>query len=269
MEEGIIMDYIALAQDNDFQKWFKYQPLDAQIVKYGKSNSSIIAAGQKIMDVYNAFANAKQSFRSAGYDNYGDLCGNNEISKLYTKCHFLICAIMEYNTCKDLCLQVIWAYIQPSSLESLAQNLYKDTEKQCNSENVHKELKRLIKEGNTDLKPLKKLLGKFENDKSITDVRDVCNYIKHCGTIHFDGLGDNLDKMLLTVNGKVVRTLESQNYKLNEIEDILWNYHRDFQKYFNQIIEMVIPEDYMDNKVTLEDYINVILELIQLQNKKK
>lgn len=46
------MDYTALSQDNDFQKWFKYQPLDAQIVKYAKDKSSIIAAGQKIMDVY-------------------------------------------------------------------------------------------------------------------------------------------------------------------------------------------------------------------------
>ena len=54
------MDYTALSLDNDFQKWFKYQPLDAQIVRYAKDKSSIIAAGQKIMDVYNAFANAKQ-----------------------------------------------------------------------------------------------------------------------------------------------------------------------------------------------------------------
>lgn len=52
-----------------------------------------------------------------------------------------MCAIMEYNTCRDLCLQVVWAYIQPSSLESLAQNLYRNTEKECNSEAVHKELK--------------------------------------------------------------------------------------------------------------------------------
>ena len=47
------MDYTALSQDNDFQKWFKYQPLDAQIVRYAKDKSSIVAAGQKIMDVYN------------------------------------------------------------------------------------------------------------------------------------------------------------------------------------------------------------------------
>lgn len=261
------MDYTALSQNNDFQEWFKYQPLDAQIVRYAKDKSSIVAAGQKIMDVYNAFANAKQSFRSAGYENYGDLCGDNEISKLYTKYHFLMCAIMEYNICRDLCLQVIWAYIQPSSLESLAQNLYRNTEKECNSETVHKGLKKLIKEGRTELQPLKKLLGKFENDKQITDVRDLCNYIKHRGTIHFDGLGDNLDKMLLTVNGQVVRSLGRPSYTFNEVEDILWNYHKTFQKYFNQIIDMIIPEDYMDNKVTLEDYIMILLELIRLQNK--
>lgn len=261
------MDYTALSQDNDFQKWFKYQPLDAQIVRYAKDKSSIVAAGQKIMDVYNAFANAKQSFRSAGYENYGDLCGDNEISKLYTKYHFLMCAIMEYNTCRDLCLQVVWTYIQPSSLESLAQNLYRDTEKECNSETVHKKLNKLIEEGRTDLKPLKKLISKFENDKHITAVRDMCNYIKHRGTIHFDGLGDNLDKMLLTVNGQAARSLGRPSYKFSDVEDILWNYHQTFQKYLNQIIDMIIPEDYMDNKVTLEDYINILLELIRIQNK--
>ena len=261
------MDYIALSQDNDFQKWFKYQPLDAQIIRYAKNKSSIIAAGQKIMDVYNAFANAKQSFRSAGYDNYGDLCGDNEISKLYTKYHFLMCAVMEYNACKDLCLQVIWAYIQPSSLESLVQNQYRNTEKDCNSEIVHKTLKRLIKEGRNDLKPLKKLLAKLENDPSIIAVRDLCNYIKHRGTIHFEGLGDNLDKMLLSINGQAVRTLSRPSYTFEKVEEILWNYHKDFQKYFNQIIEMIIPQDYMDNKVSLEDYINTLIEMIRLQNK--
>lgn len=44
-------------------------------------------------------------------------------------------------------------------------------------------------------------------------------------------------------------------------------FHKDFQKYFNQIIDMIIPADYMDNKATLEDYINILLELIRLQNK--
>lgn len=263
------MDYRELIKDDNFQQWFKYQPLDAQIIRYAKNKSSILAAGQKIMDVYNAFANAKQSFRSAGYENYGDLCGDNEISKLYTKYHFLICSIMEYNACRDLCLQVVWAYIQPSSLESLAQNQYRDTEKECTSETVHKELKRLIKEGRTELKTLKKILGKFETDKSITDVRDICNYIKHRGTIHFDGLGNNLDKMLLTVNGHVVRTLGRPTYTFNEVEEILWNFHKDFQKYFNQIIDMIIPKDYMDNKVTFEDYIKILLELIRLQSKEE
>lgn len=261
------MDYTMLAQDNDFQKWFKYQPLDAQIVRYAKDRPSVIAAGQKIMDVYNAFANAKQSFRAAGYDDYGDLCGNNEISKLYTRYHFLMCAIMEYNTCRDLCLQVIWAYIQPVSLEGLVQNQYRDIEGECNSKKVHKRLKKLIKEGRSDLEPLKKLLTEFETDKSIKAVQNLCNYIKHRGTVHFEGLGDNLDTMLLTVNGQVVRTLGRPSYTFEEIENVLWNYHKDFQRYFNWIVDMIIPEGYMDNRISLEDYINTLLEMIKLQNK--
>ena len=81
-------------------------------------------------------------------------------------------------------------------------------------------------------------------------------------------MGDNLDEMLLTVNGQVVRTPGRPNYKFNEIEDILWNYHIEFQKYFNKIINMIIPEDYIGNQVTLKEYINVLLELIQFQAKK-
>lgn len=49
------MNYTKLVQDTDFQKWFMYQPLDAQVIRYAKDKSSILAAGQKIMDVYNAF----------------------------------------------------------------------------------------------------------------------------------------------------------------------------------------------------------------------
>lgn len=174
---------------------------------------------------------------------------------------------MEYNNCMGLCLQVVWTYIQPASLELLVQYQYRNNiEKACNCKNVHKELKRLIRGGHTELKPLKKILGKFEKDEHITDVRVMCNYIKHRGTIHFDGLGDNLDKMLLTVNGQVVRSLERLSYTFNEVEDVLWNYHKDLHKYFNQIIDMIIPEDYMDNKVSLDDYINTLLKLIRLQN---
>lgn len=73
--------------------------------------------------------------------------------------------------------------------------------------------------------------------------------------------------MFLTINGQAVRALGRPSYTFEEIEDILWNYHKDFQKYFNQIINMIIPEDYMDNKVSLEDYINTLLEMIRLQNK--
>ena len=72
------MDYTALSQDNDFQKWFKYQPLDAQIVRYAKDKSFIIAAGQKILDVYNAFANTFLKFAKERVSYYGK---NNLLSQ--------------------------------------------------------------------------------------------------------------------------------------------------------------------------------------------
>ena len=55
----------------------------------------------------------------ANSENFGDLSGPNEISRLYTKTHFLTNALLEYAICLDISWQVVWAYIQPSSLEYL------------------------------------------------------------------------------------------------------------------------------------------------------
>ena len=82
------MDYEVLSTNNDFQKWFDYLPLDRQISKYKDEDGNIIVTGLKIFDVYNAFANARHIFRSAGWENYGDLCQKNDNSKLYTKALF-------------------------------------------------------------------------------------------------------------------------------------------------------------------------------------
>ena len=94
------MNYEELSKDNDFHKWQNYEPLDTQYIRFSKTNPSAIAAGHKICDVYYAFCNAKHSFRSAGYHNFGDLSGNDEMSQLYTKAHLR-------------CLNVLWKLSLP------------------------------------------------------------------------------------------------------------------------------------------------------------
>jgi len=114
--------------------------MDAQYVRYADSDPSIVAAGHKIEDVFYAFANARASFIDADSEDFGDISGPDDISRLYAKTHFLTYALMEYAICLDISWQVIWAFIQPASFDYLVHQKYKEMEKECTSENVHLQL---------------------------------------------------------------------------------------------------------------------------------
>ena len=96
------MDYNYLRENDSFFERHKYFPLDVQYIKYADSNPSVIAVGHKIDDVFQAYANARASFMFANSENFGDLSGPNEISRLYTKTHFLTNALLEYAICLDI-----------------------------------------------------------------------------------------------------------------------------------------------------------------------
>lgn len=265
------MNYDIIRNDNDFHEWHSYAPIDAQYVKYADSEPSVVAAGHKIEDVYYCFVNARASFMNAGIDNYGDISGDNEISKKYTKSHFLIYAVLEYAICLDISWQVIWAYIQPSSFEYLVNRKYKEMEKECSSENVHLQLNCAIAQGSagfTQAKRLKQLLTNFENDSDVKKLRSIYNGLKHHGTIHFKGLGSQLDTMMISVGNRQIQTLNRKSYTMDEIEELLLSYHFKFKNYFNSIIQEIIPQDYKDGKVSFQSYINTLLNMNAVLNDK-
>lgn len=258
------MDYEIIRNDNDFHEWHSYAPIDSQYVKYSSSEPSIIAAGHKIEDVYYCFANARASFMNAGLDNYGDICGDNDISKKYTKSHFLTVSLLEYAICLDISWQVIWAYTQPSSFEYLINQKYKEMEKECTSESVHTQLNCIISQngvGIVQAQKLKQILTDFENDSCVKKLRSIYNGLKHQGTIHFQGLGEQLNSMMMSVENKTIPTLGRKSYTLEEIENLLFEYHFKFKEYFNSIIQEIMPPDYKDGKVSFVDYVNTILNM--------
>lgn len=264
---GGIMNYEELSKNNDYHQWYKYEPLDAQYVRFAKADPSAIAAGHKICDVYYAFCNAKQSFISANYKNFGDLAGDNETSRLYAKAHFLLSAVSEYCLCLDLSWQVVWAYIQPSSFEYLMSMNYKKMEKECSRDNLHEQIDCAIAQHNAKASKLKNILKDFDDDSDVMQLRTLNNSLKHHGTIHFEGLGANFSSMMLSINGKAVSTLSRATYTIEEVEDLLLAYHVKFQKYFNAIIDEVIPDDYLENRVPFATYINTLIEMENAQTK--
>lgn len=263
------MDYTLLAQDNSFQSWSRLEPMDTDYTKYGEKDPSVIAAGHKCVDVYNAFANAQQSFMAAGYHNYGDLCSDNEMSRLYTKTHFLLHAIFEYAICLDLSWQAIWAYVQPGSFEYLSKNEYKEMEGDCERDNLIRLLNCAIAQRNVKVERIKDIMLKFDNDEDVKRLRTLYNSLKHRGTIHFVGLGENAKTMMMKVDGKSISRLSREEYTVEAVEKILFDYHKKFQTYFNELIKEIIPADYLNKKVSFVDYVNTMMKIDSIQNKCK
>lgn len=265
-----MLNYDDIIRDSNFHEWKKYAPLDVQYLKYAESDPSLVAVGHKIEDVYQAFCNARASFVSADSKDFGDIAGDDEISKLYMKCHFLLNALLEYAICLDISWQVVWAYIQPSSLQYLRQQKYKKMEKECTRDNIVAQLKCAISLHGVGFSKAQKLLEEvtiFDNAQNTLKLRSLYNKIKHQGTIYFEGLGANFTNLSMGINGRVPSMLHRDSYKADDIENILFEYHEKFQIYMNKLIQIMVPEDYLESKMNLVDAINSIIHLAYIDDK--
>lgn len=256
------MTYDDIQNDKEFEKWFNYLPLDTQYLKYAADEPYLIAAGYKIFDVYQSFCFARQSVFNANANNFGDLCGSGEQNRLFTKSYFLINAILRYAICLDISWQVVWAYIQPSSLEYLLKQKYKEMEKACTRDSIKEQLHCIISQNGEGIQKAQKILKDitdFDNDKNTMKLRKLYNKIKHQGAIHIEGLGENYKCLEFSINGKRIPMLHQENYKISEIEEILFEYHHKFEGYMNNLIEIMMPEDYLNSEVK----VSIVLENMQ------
>lgn len=258
------MNFTKILEDNRFHDWHNYEPQEVQYAKYAQKDPSVIAAGHKIVDVYYAYANARASFIFSNSDDFGDIAGDSEISRLYAKTHFLLNAILEYAITLDLSWQVIWAYTQPSSLNYLMERKYTEMEKNCDRESLHSQLKCIIaqpgKESNK-ASDLLNIMDDFDNNQDVVNLRKLYNKIKHQGTIHFSGLGNNDKNMMFSINGNSPSMLYREEHTIDEIEELLFNYHFKFYEYFEEIINQIIPKEYLENKMDLIDFLNAGLQM--------
>lgn len=165
--------------------------------------------------------------------------------------------------------QVIWAFIPPALFEYLMKNEYKNMEKVCTSENVHLQLNCAVSQGKTKARAIKNLLLDFENDEDVKKVRILYNLIKHHGTIHIKGLGINFLFLMIGVEGISVETLNRKEFSVEDIESMLWIYHQKFQVYFNSFIQLIMPDDYLNNSCNSEEMINTNLKMHEFQQKLK
>lgn len=253
-----------LKNDRKFNEWHDYEPMDAQYVRYIKTDPSVLAAGHKINDVYHAFCDARGSVMYANYDNYGSLCADNDISRLYIKTKFLKNALIEYSFCLDMSWQVIWAYIQPSSFEYLVLQKHEDMEKMCTRETVHAQLNCAIAQNSEQADKIKRLLTRFEKDEDVIKVREIYNSVKHRGMLYFKGFSKE-DLSKFRFNKDVDIPLKREEYDPDSVQDLLLSYHEKFEDYFNELIHIIMPDDYKTNTVGLIDYMIVVSEIEKIK----
>lgn len=261
------MDIQGLKDDRGYDLWHEYEPIDAQYVRYILTDPSVLAAGHKINDVYHTFCDARASLLRANYKDYGELCADNDISRLCIRTTFLKEALMDYAICLDISWQVIWAFIQPSSFEYLVRQNYKEMEKSCTSESVHMQLNCAIAQQSKQAELIKDLLAEFENEKVVKTVRNIYNSIKHRGMMYFKGFcDDSFGKFYF--DSEVEMPLRRETHDPEQIQELLLLYHEKFEKYFNALIALIMPRDYKNNQVELINYMVVTNEIERIQSKK-
>lgn len=203
----------------------------------------------------------------ANYKDYGDLCVDDDISRLHIRTTFLKDALMDYAICLDISWQVVWAFIQPSSFEYLVQQNFKEMEKSCTSENVHTQLNCAIAQKSQQAEVIKVLLTNFENDAVVKQVRNIYNSIKHHGMLYFKGFCDDNFRNFY-FNPKVEMPLQRKVHDPEEIQELLLRYHEKFEKYFDRLISIIMPKDYNNNEVGPIDYMIVTSEIARIQDKR-
>ena len=142
-------------------------------------------------------------------------------------------------------------------------------EHDCERDSLLAQLNCAIAQKSMKAERIKDIMTNFDNDKNVIKLRILCNSLKHCGTIHFVGLGANDKTMLLQVGGKNISILSREEYTVDEVENILFIYHQKFQLYFNDLITEIIPIDYLNKKLSFIDYVNTALKMSAIQNADK
>ena len=253
-----------IINDSAFHDWQNYAPNIVQYLKYTKDSQYLLAVGHKIEDVYRAFCNARASLIHANSSDFGDIAGDENIDKLYAKYHFLLNSIMEYALCLDISWQVVWAYTQTESLDYLIQQNFCQIEKDCNRDSVLERLNYIISQhapGFSKIQAILSIVTDFDNNPNTIKLRSINNKIKHRGTIHFEGLGTNYTNLPIVVNGKKIPILHRDHYAVNDIENMLFEYHNNFQVYINGLIDIMMPSDYLNEKIDLKEGLNSLLHL--------
>lgn len=254
-----------LIEIHNIQHWRKYRPDISQYVKFAQEHANFILAGHKIEDVCTQFSLARASLLYLEVDDYGKLISkNDDIHLKYIRSKFLFDALALYNYCIDLSWQVLYLYHGDAHF-GVVQNekYYLQATKDCDKESLRGRLVILAKRDK-----LYDYVLDFFNAPLTKEVREAYNYIKHRGTFHIEGLGLNESAVPIGMAGTKLKMLSRKSINLEEWKEKLIQFDLSFVSYFDDIINTLIPEEYLETTVSLKTLVNTALELRDWESNK-
>jgi len=238
--------------------WHEYELND---VHYMHFSANILASIHKIGDVFHTFCNARAALLFAYQKKIERLMNNDTESEVtFIRSHLLLNSLVLYNICIDLSWQVLWLRFGTENLELIHNNkIYDHSLNECNFETLQYRLT-LAKE----FKIRDYIKNMFESNLW-GDIRRKYNYHKHRGSFYIEGLGENRDKLMFSLNGQQPKCIAREEFNLEEWTGKFIVFNGQFLTYFENIIGFVIPQNY-NSPIGAEE---IIRFLIRLEENKK
>lgn len=246
----------------NIQHWYDYEPEEH---KYCLFSHNLLMACHKIEDVYRTMCLARICLENIRAENFGELIDEkDELSKAVMRSTFINNSISYYNYCIDLSWQVLWLYYNHSTIEYSIHKRkdYLQATKYCNLEALKYHLW-LAKQNK-----LSEYVEMFFRKDTTQSIREKYNYIKHRGTYHIHGLGENYKESMLRYNGFRLPLLYREELNLDSIMSELIEFDKTFVEYFEFIIESIVPKDYLKcTECNMSDFIIYIDEYMDTLKK--
>lgn len=244
-----------------------YEPYEADYARYANTEPHVIASAHKIRDVYEALSRARAYVWYLYNEKWGDFVDpSNSISLLFLKSQLLISALLLYGTTLDMSWQVIWANIQPTSLDFLLDRKYMDQYKNCDRDNILQQLNCIRSLGGVEANKadrIEAIFKAFDELPETKNLRQWYNYLKHHGAIHFEGLGINPQRLSVSIEGQSIDVLYRKSTTVEDLKKVLLDYDRSFVPYIHDLINEFIPAGYKMKKMNATDFISGLYNCVR------
>ena len=218
---------------------------------YGFHNPNIIYACHKLNDIYYTYCLARINLEFYHNENFGDFA-QDERSIEFIRPQFLMSALNYYNVLIDLSWQMIWFYIRKDLNQTIpSTKIYESVAKECNEHTLDYYLT-LAKE----YKLKKYYIKEFFNTETTKNIREKWNFSKHRAIYHFEGMGYNPSRMMMSMNNYTVQLVSRKEMNSDVLIKELIDFDNEYFKYLTDLIKIIFPSDFTVNKNFMESIFN-------------